>query len=115
MRHHGIMQLQITAEWGLTEVAEALVPDQRRQLHVWMTALAGHSLKKLVKMLAYSEPLEMLSCFACILGDNAIIDIPETRIRALTYGIQRARRQRWKGQWEGHPGHTMQDVMVGVH
>ena len=65
MRHHGIMQLQITAEWGLTEVAEALVPDQCRWLHVWMATLAGDSLNKWVKMLAYSEPLEMLSCFAC--------------------------------------------------
>ena len=114
MRHHGIMRLQITAEWGLAEVAEALVPDQRQWLHVWMTTLAGDSLKKLVKMLAYSEPLEMLSCCTCIFGDDAIIDIPETRIRALTYGIQRARRQHWKGQWEGHPSYTIQDVMARV-
>ena len=56
----------------------------------------------------------MLACFACIFGDNAIIDIPETCIRAFTYGIQRARRQRWKGQWEGHPSYTIQDVMARV-
>ena len=75
------------------------MPDQSRWLHVWMATLDGDSFKELVKTLAYSEPLERLSCFACIVGDNAIIDTPETRIRALTYGMQRARRQRWKGQW----------------
>ena len=50
----------------------------------------------------------------CALAAEATATDAETRIRALTYGIQRARRQRWKGQWEGHPSYTIQDVMARV-
>ena len=71
MRHHGIPKLKITTDWSHKEVAAALVPDQSEWLTLWMTSLADDSLKVLIQKLNYREPLEMLSCFACILGDSA--------------------------------------------
>ena len=72
MRHKGIKELRVTIDWSHEEVAEAMLPDQSEWLGLWVRKVAEDSLKGLIKKLEYREPLEMLSCFACILGDSAL-------------------------------------------
>ena len=70
MRHQGIERLRVTTDWDKDAVASALVPDMNEWLGMWMACTK--SLKALLSRLAYREPLEMLSCFCCIMGDNDI-------------------------------------------
>jgi hypothetical protein len=64
-------QVGATAGLGQREVAKALVPDMSDWVPMW-TKRAGNSLKRLWKHLQYTEPMELLTCFACLLGDSAI-------------------------------------------
>ena len=45
-----------------------------------MSTVASGPLKQLLKVLVYNEPLEMLSCFACIFGDNYIMRVPVQQV-----------------------------------
>ena len=44
--------------------------------------LVDNSLRKLVKLINYSEPLEMLACVARIAGNKAVMGIPATQVQA---------------------------------
>ena len=72
MRHQGIQKLRVVTDWDKDHVAEAMVPDMSEWLVAWMASKDCPTLKPLLSKLAYREPLEMLSCFCCILGDSDI-------------------------------------------
>ena len=60
MRHAGIYRLKLQQNWGQHEVAKALVPDMNNWVSMWIKR-AGNSLKRLLKQLHYTEPLELLT------------------------------------------------------
>ena len=72
MRHQGIQQLRVVTDWDKHQVVEAMVPDMSAWLSAWMASKDFPTLKALLSKLVYREPLEMLSCFCCVLGDNDI-------------------------------------------
>ena len=74
MRHRRIERLRVVADWDKDEVTMAMVLDMSDWLTTWITAaqVEAMSLKQLLSKLSYREPLEMLSCFCCILGDTSI-------------------------------------------
>ena len=72
MRHQGIQQLRVVTDWNKAQVAEAMVPDMNGWLITWMASKDCPTLKTMLSKLDYREPLEMLSGFCCILGDNEI-------------------------------------------
>ena len=74
MRHQGIERLCVTADWTKDQVATAMVPDMSEWVTSWMVsgAVGANSLKTLLSNLAYREPLELLACFCCMLGDTAM-------------------------------------------
>ena len=73
MRHRGIERLRVSADWDKDQVIAAMVPDMSDWLPSWMASKKkAISLKSLLSTLSYREPLEMLSCFCCILCDNEI-------------------------------------------
>ena len=112
MRHHGVKMLKIVADWTSEQLQQAIRPDQNEWLRVWMSGLAEDSLKKLLKKLRFTESLEMLSIYACVLNDSAIMGYPIEQMREFAYKISRARRQmrRQQGQ-EANPVLVLQSVM----
>ena len=112
MRHHGIKRLAVKADWGHDALAEALQPDQSKWMATWMSSFAGDSLRKLLRILAFVEPLEMLSCYACLLGDNAITDIDMEKLKDEVSAIALRRREmRVQACWECNPALVVLDVM----
>ena len=113
MRYQGIERLRIDCDWGTDELKDALKPDQCAWLHRWLSsAVASNSLKKLLRALAYDEPLEMLSCFACIFGDNNMMQTPVDRVRRHMQSIVRAHKAHCEAHtWEAHPAHILSAAM----
>ena len=112
MRHNGIKRLKVTRDWDLERLKEACQPDQSGWISMWMKSVAGDSLKKLLKELAYDEPLEMLSCNACLLGDNAISSIEQSKLEQHMSAISRQRREmRSKSGWECNPAIVVTEAM----
>ena len=103
MRHAGIDRLKLQQDWGQEEVAKAMVPDMSEWVPLWMKS-AGNSLKTLLKQLQYTEPLELLTCFACVLGDSAIDKHSTDELRSASHAItkERARvKAKSSGDFEG--------------
>jgi hypothetical protein len=100
MRHAGIDRLKLQQDWGQQEVAKALVPDMSEWVPLWMTS-AGNSLKTLLKQLQYTEPLEFLTCFACVMGDSAIDKWSTDELRSASHAITKE-RARMKAKSSGH-------------
>ncbi len=71
---------------GQHEVAKALVPDMGYWVPLW-TESVGKSLKTLLKQLQYTEPLELITCFACLLGDSAIDEHSTYELRSASHAI----------------------------
>ena len=111
MRHRGITRLRVNQDWGWEETAEATQPDQCKWIQYWMTTVASNSIKKLMNVLAYREPLELLSCFACIFGDNSIMCVTEADVTKSTDRIRRIRRRcRKESGRESHPAYVIKEA-----
>eukprot|EP00974_Lingulodinium_polyedra_P049036 4713643-Lingulodinium_polyedra.AAC.1 len=63
MRRQGIMSLRITDDWDAEQLQSAIRPDQSKWLPLWMSSLAGGSLRKLLRHFRCKEPSELLSVF----------------------------------------------------
>jgi hypothetical protein len=86
MRHAGIGRLKLQQDWGQHEVAKALVPDMNKWVSMWIKRV-GNSLKILLKQLQYTEPLKLLTCFACLLGNSAIDKHSTDELRSASHAI----------------------------
>ena len=84
MRRAGIDRLKLQQDWGQREVAKALAPDMSDWMPLW-TKRAGGSLKTLANQLQYTEPLELFTCFACLLGDSAIDKHSTSELRSASH------------------------------
>ena len=93
MRHKGIERLRVTTDWDKDEVAAAVVPDMNEWLSTWMASKDIRSLKVLLSRLAFREPLELLSCFCCILGDNDIERYTTDELESSRYAIGKQRQE----------------------
>ena len=119
MRHAGIDRLKLQPGWGQHEVAKALVPDMSDWVPMWAKR-AGNSLSILLKQLQYTEPLELLTCFACLLGDSAIDRHSTDELHSASHAItkERARVKAHSAcHVEGIPAVSVQRVMStrGIH
>ena len=119
MCHAGIDRLKLQQDWGQHKVAKALVPDISDWVPLW-TKRAGNSFNILSKQLQYTEPLELLTCFACLLGDSAIEKHSTYGLRSASHAItkERARvKAHSSGHVEGNPAVIAQTVMStrGLH
>ena len=79
-----------------------------------------NSLTILLKQLQYTEPLELLTCFACLLGDSAIDNHSTDELRSASHAItkEQARvKARSSRHAEGNPAVIVQTVMStrGLH
>ena len=114
MRHAGIDRLSVVEDWSASQVSLAMLPDRSEWVQCWLR-IAGDSLKTLLKKLSYREPLEMLSCCACILGDSSIDKFPTEALEAARTDIVLEReRAKAKSAWsdEDHPGNIIEQVMA---
>ena len=113
MRHASIDRLKLQPDWGQHEVAKALAPDMNNWVSMWIKR-AGNSLNILLKQLHYTEPLELLTSFACLLGDSAIDNHSTDELRSASHAItkERARvKAPSSGHAEGNPAVIVQTVM----
>ena len=103
---------KIVADWTSEQLQQAVKPGQNEWLPMWMSGFAEDSLKKLLKKLRFTESLEMLSIYACVLNDSAIMGYPVEQMRECADKISRARREmrRPQGQ-EANPVLVLQSVM----
>ncbi len=87
-------------------------PDQNEWLSLWMSHLAGDSLRKLLQRLRFTESLEMLSVYACIMNDSAVAAYPLEQIKKHADEIGKARRQMHKRHGrEASPVLVLKSVM----
>ena len=117
MRRMGIWRLKVCLDWSRKQVNKAMVPDRSAWLDTWMTSVAGDSLKTLLRKLDFEEPLEMLSCFACKLGDSAIDRYPTDALsRKRREIIKERHRVKREGHHngEGFPAIIVQTVMSSM-
>ena len=112
MRARGIKELMVKRDWCVDELMEACQPDMNGWLQVWMNGLACNSTKKLLLCLSYKEPLEMLGCFSCLLGDSLIQDIPLEILKARQDDIGQARRRMSEqhGRGECNPALVVKEI-----
>ena len=114
MRHQRIRQLRVVTDWDKDQVVEAMVPDMSEWLKAWMASRDFPTLKTLLSRLAYREPLEMLSCFCCILGDNDI-DTHSTEVlksaREAICKQRRSMREASRSKDEAHPAIVIQKAL----
>ena len=98
---------------------KALAPDMSDWVPLWMKS-AANSLTALLKQLQYTEPLELLTCFACLLGDSASDNYSTDELRSASHAItkERARVKAHSScHVEGNPAVIVQTVMStrGLH
>lgn len=93
MRHHGVEELKVAKDWNAKELQTATRPDQNKWLSLWMSQLAGNSLKKLLRRLRFTESIEMLSIFACVLNDTTIMSYTLEQLTKHQDEIRMARQQ----------------------
>ena len=113
MRHHGVKKLSIVEDWTLTQLQEAIQPDQNKFLKTWMTHLAEGSLKQLLRRIRFAEPLEMLSVFACVLNDSTLMSFGIEEIQERKGEIRKARREMRRGGYEMSPALVVSSVLSG--
>ena len=114
MRHQGIQQLRVVTDWDKDQVVEAMVPDMSEWLRAWMSSKDFPTLKTLLSRLAYREPLEMLSCFCCILGDNDIDQHSTEVLESARDAICKHRqllREASRSKDEAHPAIIIQKAL----
>ena len=104
MRHRGIDRLKVAVDWTRQDVVAACRPDQCGWLPRWMRAQAGDSLRRLIAILKYKEPLELLSCFACVMGDEQLVTLS---VDAIVHDLNAIKscRAKWREEmgWEPNP------------
>ena len=115
MRHAGVNSLKIVEDWTSEQLQGAIRPDQNEWVAKWMFGLAGNSLKKLLRILRFTEPLEMLSVYVCIMNDSSIMAYPLKQLKERVDDITKARCQmrRQNGQ-EASPALVVKSVMDAV-
>ena len=112
MRHHGVKNLSIVEDWTWTQLQEAIQPDQNKWLTMWMTRLANDSLKQLLKRLRFTESLEMLSIYACVLNDSTLMSLDFEEMKERKVELRRARRQQHNsGGYERCPASLVTSIM----
>ena len=112
MRHHGVKRLSIVEDWTLNQLREAIRPDQNKWLTMWMTHLANDSLKQLLQRLRFTESLEMLSIYACVLNDSTLMSLDFEEMKERKVELRRARRQqRNSGGYERCPASLVTSIM----
>ena len=116
MRVLGIQKLIPKRDWGIDALNEACQPYMNKWIVIWMKGLAANSTKKLLRRLAYQEPLEMLGCFGCLLGDTIIQAIPFEILKARQDDIKQARRDMFEqhGRRECNPALVVKAAMDQV-
>eukprot|EP00974_Lingulodinium_polyedra_P080961 7843746-Lingulodinium_polyedra.AAC.1 len=57
------MSLRIAQDWDTEQLQSAIRPDQSKWSPLWVSSLAGGSLRKLLRHLRFTESLELLSVF----------------------------------------------------
>ena len=117
MRHQGIERLRVTDDWDKDQIAASMVPDMNEWLSAWMTSkeVGARSLKPLLSKLVYREPLELLSCFCCILGDGLIDQYSIDALDSARDAINKERKQMREASAfkdEGHPALILQKAMA---
>ena len=113
MRHAGVSLLKIVKDWTSEQLQDTIKPDQNEWAARWMkSGLAGTSLKKLLRLLRFREPLEMLSVYVCIMNDSSIMAYPLKQLKERVDDITKARCQmrRQNGQ-EASPALVVKSVM----
>ena len=114
MRHHGVKNLSIVEDWTLTQLQEAIQPDQNKFLTMWMTHLAEDSLKQLLRRIRFAESLEMLSVYACVLNDSTLMSFGIEEIQERKGEIRKARREmRSSSGYEISPALVVSSVLSG--
>ena len=114
MRHHGVKNLSIVEDWTLTQLQEAIQPDQNKFLATWMTHLAEDSLKQLLRRIRFAESLEMLSVYSCVLNDSTLMSFGIEEIQERKGEIRKARREmRSSGGYEMSPALVVSSVLSG--
>ncbi len=113
MRHAGVHALQVTQDWKEKKLRQALKPDQSEWLPLWLSRLARGSLKRLLRRLKFKEPLELLSCFACVMADAGIMSYTTEELRQNTERIAKVRQEMHKQMGrEAHPSMVLREAMV---
>ena len=103
--------MSIIEDWTLTQLEEAIKPDQNKWLTMWMTHVAGDSLKALLKRLYFAESLEMLSVYACVLNDSALMSCDIERLKECKADILKARREMCTHGYEMCPALLVPSVL----
>ena len=111
MRHKGIHRLTVCTDWTRQQIAKAMVPDRSAWLDTWMKTVAGDSLKTLLRKLEFQEPIELLSCFACVLEDSAIDQHSAETLLATRSGIIKERNRVKRDGHDGNPAIIVQTVL----
>ncbi len=116
MRHQGIERVRVSVDWTSDQATAAMVPDRSQWLKLWMEspAVGANSIKKLLSKLDCQEPLDMLSCVVCILGDSRMEHYSTAALASARDAITEVRQQMRQGaafQDEGHPAVIVQTVM----
>lgn len=94
-----------------------MAPDMSEWLSSWMASKEVPSLKTLLSKLGYREPLEALSCFCCILGDNEINQYSTDALNSARDAINKQRRLMREASAfkdETHPAIILQKVLAPV-
>ena len=110
MCHHGVKNLSIVEDWTLTQLQEAIQPDQNKFLTMWMTHLAEDSLKQLLRRIRFRESLEMLSVYACVLNDSSLLTCPLDDMMKREGEIRKARGREMRKLKEG--GYEMRPALL---
>ena len=115
MRHAGVSSLKIVEGWTSEQLQDAIKPDQNEWVARWMSSLAGTLMKKLLRLLRFREPLEMLSVYVCIMNDSTLMAYPLKQLKERVDDITKARCQmrRQNGQ-EASPALVVKSVMDAV-
>ena len=114
MRHHGVKNLSIVEDWTLTQLQEAIQPEQNKFLTMWMTHLAEDSLNQLLRRIRFRESLEMLSVYSCVLNDSTLMSFGIEEMQERKGEIRKARREmRSSGGYEMSPALVVSSVLSG--
>ena len=92
MRASKIMALRITRDVDIAAFTKAMLPDCGGWIAKWAEYYKTKSTKKLIKKLAYTGPVEMLSCKACVFADNASEQLDLSSVEQIVPQMSKARR-----------------------
>ena len=115
MRHHGVETLKIAEDWNSEQLQDAIKPDQNEWLSKWMSCVADNSLKKLLRRLRFTESLEMLSVYSCVMNDSTTMAYSIDQLKARMGDITKTRiRMIGADGREASPAVVLKSVMEGL-